>query len=84
LYGGGSIIAHNELMTFVVDGLMFTCAFWEGAYAPVGDGADCASGGEDEGAGCAGDAAVSVSNWKGMGVEDYGDKKGSNSEVGSS
>ncbi len=53
-------------MSFVVDGLMFAGAFGERCNTPVGEGADRATGGEDEGAGCAGDAWVSVRMWIGV------------------
>jgi hypothetical protein len=45
-------------VSFVVDGLMFSCSLGEGADAPVRDGSDCTAGVDDEGAGCAGDAGL--------------------------
>jgi hypothetical protein len=40
LYVRGSVIAHDEVMPFVIDGLVFAGALWEGRNAPVGEGAD--------------------------------------------
>jgi hypothetical protein len=58
LYGRGSIIAHEKVVSFVVDGLMFSCSLGEGADTPVRDGSNCAAGVNDEGSGCAGDTGL--------------------------
>jgi hypothetical protein len=35
-------------VAFMVDCLMLSCTFWERGHAPVGQGADCATGVENQ------------------------------------
>ena len=51
LDGGVGIIAHNEVLSLVVDGLMNAGALWEGEGSPVLDATNDASVLEDDGAG---------------------------------
>ena len=49
------VVAHDEVLALVVDGLMDAGAFWKGEGAPVLDATDGASVLEDDRAGCAGE-----------------------------
>lgn len=66
LHGAVGVVAHDEVVALVVDGLMLGGALWERGDAPVGDAADGAAVLNDEGAGCADDAvgeSVSGRSW---------------------
>ena len=51
LNGGVGVVAHDEVLSLVVDGLVNAGALWEGEGSPVLDAADDTSVLEDDGAG---------------------------------
>ena len=56
LHRGGAVEAHDEVVAGVVEVLVFFDGLGERERAPVRYAADDAAGGEDLGAGCAGDS----------------------------
>lgn len=60
LHGAVGVVAHDEVVPIVVNGLMLGGALGESRDTPVRDAANRAAVLEDEGSGCAGDTGVAV------------------------
>jgi hypothetical protein len=67
LHGAVGVVAHDEVVSLVVDGLVLRGALRERRDAPVRDAADRAAVLEDEGTGRADDAAEGLVRERGVG-----------------